>query len=647
MKPRLVAIAPVGLLASTLSTGAFADAPFGTSIHQRELERHAILPLPAERKLPPLVPLESKPLKRVVYGYLPYWTNDLSTIRWSALTHVAWFSVGINQDGSVGVKHNWPDTQAVEVAHAQGVKVDLAFTLFNNAAITALCNSPAARALAVKNMVDQMEAGGADGISVDFEFVASPGKAGFVKLIEELRAELDARGHGEAEISMAGPTVDWNDGLDMVGLMATLDWFFVMGYDYFWSGSAYAGPSGILRVSDDWLGKTTLSSTRTLAEYTAKIAPADRKKLIWGVPYYGREWTTTSGDIAAQTVESIGSVTYSSAMKDLSGGLVEAFWNDGAKTPWYRWQEGAVWHQVYFDDEQSLAAKYELALAQEVGGVGMWALNYDVPHGELWDLIESTFSIEPTPALGHRANPVIVDAFPFEDARSTVDGPSHYFNFYSCKADAPEYGREWVYQVDVCQPGTLSASVPSYGDRDPDLHILDAVEQEACLTRDDTDVAYDVKPGRYFVVVDSYVAKGVAREGDYTLTVDFVPDAGSKPCAAHLTCDAGSCVCPGDGLIDCDGLCIDPKSDLDHCGACGNACAAFQSCVDGACVGDDPTPEEPVEPPPPDAVDGIVGANPSGCECGVRVPSASPRAGLVALSLAAIAARRRKRLKAR
>ncbi len=641
MKTRIAAHVTLVLLAATVSTEAVAEPPSVTSIHQEELARHGHLPRPGDRRLPPLEPLDNTALKRVVYGYMPYWTKDLDTIRWSSLTHIAWFSVGINSDGTIGVKHDWPDKEAVDVAHGHGVKVDLAFTLFNNSAITTLCNSPTARALAVKNMVDQMEAGGADGISIDFEFVASPAKAGFVALVEELRAELDARGHKDAEIAMAGPTVDWNNGLDMPALMGTLDWFFVMGYDYFWSGSTYAGPSGILRVSNDWLGKTSLSSTRTLAEYTSKIAPADRKKLIWGVPYYGREWTTTSGTIASATIDSVGSVTYSQAKKDLAAGFAEAFWDEGTKTPWYRWKEGSVWHQVYFDDAKSLAAKYELALSQDVGGVGMWALNYDVPHGELWDLIEDTFTVEPTPSLGHRNNPVAVDAFPFKDARSTVDGPSHYFNFYGCAKDAPEYGREWVYRVDVCQSGTLSASVPAYEDHDPDIHILEAPEQEACLGRDDTDVTVDVKPGRYYVVVDSYVSKGVAQEGTFELSIDFAPASGESGCAAHLTCDTGSCVCPAD-TTDCGDACVDTNSDAANCGACGNVCDAGATCADGMCSGGESPvvpPEEPIVPPPPPA--GVDGSNDAGCDCAVATNRSTPSRALTLVALALMAARRR------
>jgi len=49
------------------------------------------------------------------------------------------------------------------------------------------------------------------------------------------------------------------------------------------------------------------------------------------------------------------------------------------------------------------------------------------------------------------------------------------------------------------------------------------------------------------------------------------------------TCDgAGFCSCPG---AVCNGACTDLGSNVNHCGACGNACQSGQNCIQGACVG--------------------------------------------------------------
>jgi hypothetical protein len=57
----------------------------------------------------------------------------------------------------------------------------------------------------------------------------------------------------------------------------------------------------------------------------------------------------------------------------------------------------------------------------------------------------------------------------------------------------------------------------------------------------------------------------------------------SGRCADKCTSDGGTC--PNPNEICCDRLCIDPNTDINHCGECGNACAPDQTlCCNGVCV---------------------------------------------------------------
>ena len=561
-----------------------AAPPAGMSVHEWELRRHADEPL-APRLVPPDEVLRegrAKAVDRIVYGYYPYWVRDLTTIRWSALTHLAWFSLEMDATGAVTAAHGWPDTTTVEAAHAAGVRVDLAVTLFSSSGIGTLVGSATNRARAIGNLVDRMVAGNADGIAIDFEGVPGSARDNFTTFIRELRAELTRRGLTAAELSVAGPAVDWSSAFDLDALLDQIDSYFIMGYDFFWSGSAHAGPTGILRTTADWRPFTSWAALRSIARYTSLVDAAKRRKIVYGVPYYGREWTTVDDSMGAATIANVQSVTYSAAREAVSTTRTRR-WHDGIKTPWYVWNSGG-WHQVYYDDEESLRVKYWLARAQDLGGVGMWALNYDAPHAELWDLLETMFAGEPDPPEGHRDNPLPIATFPFHDERDTTSGPSHYFNYYSCDTGLAEYGREWVYAVDVCQAGTLTAHVPEYASVDPDLHLLSAPDQDACLARAHTDLSHPVGPGRYLLTVDTYVDDAVELEGPYALDVEFTPDPGTTGCAAHLTCRGGACVCADPALDDCGTACVDTTSDPAHCGGCGAACDPGEGCVAGACV---------------------------------------------------------------
>jgi len=303
------------------------------------------------------------------------------------------------------------------------VKVDLAFTLFSGSGIKTLVNDPALRKAAIKTMLDQAQKGGADGVSIDFEGFISGSRDGFTAFISELRAEATAQGLGGFEISMAGPAVDWSDQWDVGELLKSADYLFLMEYDFFYGGSKNAGPSGILRTDAAWSKVTTLSALKSIAHYTTLVPPEGRHKILYGAPYYGREWTTTSQNPAAPTTGSVGSILYSSARDAVAGGKTRE-WDDGVKSPWYSWQAGGAAHEVYYEDEQSLELKYELALQQDLGGVGMWALNYDAPYTELWDLLRKKLGQQPDPAAGTRFAPVAVSELPFHDERDTSVGPS-------------------------------------------------------------------------------------------------------------------------------------------------------------------------------------------------------------------------------
>jgi hypothetical protein len=56
---------------------------------------------------------------------------------------------------------------------------------------------------------------------------------------------------------------------------------------------------------------------------------------------------------------------------------------------------------------------------------------------------------------------------------------------------------------------------------------------------------------------------------------DVLPD-GALP-------DGGMLVC-ADGLSECDGRCVDLRTDALHCGTCRRACAAGESCMGASCI---------------------------------------------------------------
>lgn len=392
---------------------AAAPRAIPPSIHARELEAwHAReadgwIPRrePVAKSPAPLAPRIAN-LDHLVTGYHPYWVGDaFLSYDWALLSMVAWFSLELDGAGQITNAHGWPWTALVAEAHAQGVKVLITATLFNASAIDALLASPGNRAAAIANLVAQVQAGDAGGVSIDFEGVPHARKADLVTFLGELRAALLAA-LPDPVLTIATPAVDWGDAFDYDQLAANCDYLAVMAYDYHWSGSANAGPVSPLG------GWGTYDVPWTVNDYVTWGAP--REKMLLGVPYYGYEWGTVSGAAGAATTGSGLARTYAQAAGDAA--LFGAVWDAPSSTPWMAYQD-PTWFQTWYDDGVSLAAKYDLVRSEGLAGVSVWALGYDGARPELWGALAGAFGIGSGVVVLHPSHATLAyaGANPFRD----------------------------------------------------------------------------------------------------------------------------------------------------------------------------------------------------------------------------------------
>ena len=74
-----------------------------------------------------------------VHGYYPYWGNQDAEIPWSALSHLLYFSLELNADGTLGTAPGSTRGQSlVEEGQRHGVKVLPCVTMFDDEAIDPL-----------------------------------------------------------------------------------------------------------------------------------------------------------------------------------------------------------------------------------------------------------------------------------------------------------------------------------------------------------------------------------------------------------------------------------------------------------------------------------------------------------------------------
>jgi spore germination protein YaaH len=358
-------------------------------------------------------------LRREVFGYLPYWAanaTQLQNLDYSLVSTIAYFSVGARANGTLAKTSGgaptagwagWNSaamTDVISKAHARGVKVVLTVTMMawdhDYADFRTLLLSSTNRARLARDIANAVKARNADGVNLDFEPMPDSLETQYTAFVRRVRAELGAVGAGSyLTVAATGGAASWNEGYELVdnadanshslvsagGAHAIM----VMAYDFNWSGSARAG--GVAPIDSPYI----LDSREAMAAYLAKV-PANQ--LIWGVPYYGRSWTTTGSALNGVTCASAGgcqAASWASAYVDARQAAADRgrLWDSVGRVPWYRYVSATydTYVQGYYDDSRSLGVKYDLVKARDLRGVGIWHLLMDGSRTELWSRLAEEF----------------------------------------------------------------------------------------------------------------------------------------------------------------------------------------------------------------------------------------------------------------
>lgn len=198
--------------------------------------------------------------------------------------------------------------------------------------------------------------------------------------------------------------------------------------------------------------------------------------------------------------------------------------------------------------------------------------------------------------IGTTSNPIPIGSFPFTDARNTKDSTSSVLDACAAAPGTPQKGPEYVYVVDIAQPGTLSIAVSDDAATDVDVQLLDNLSTTGCKARNDSSLSATVGCGRYWIVVDTY-GSNATKAGPYSLTVNLAPSgqacgAVSGPPAFNPKGKLGdACAYPGNqSLPFCN-----PNMGSETCiygnttSFCSKSCEKTSDCADlgaGACCED-------------------------------------------------------------
>ncbi len=319
----------------------------------------------------------------VIYGYLPDWEYQTARnyLRYDILTHISAFDFAINSSGNITNPSYWPWTDVINAAHQNGVKVILTAVNFTSSDIHNLLTNSTAKQNFFSNVLNRLNSYSLDGVNVDFEGLNTADRGSVLNtFMADLSAYIKAQ-KPDAEISFAGPAVNWG-GWNLPGLANACDYIFIMGYSFYGSWSTTTGPCAPLTGG-------SINIANTVNTQYGGVIPGNANKLILGVPYYGLKWTTETQNAGSAVISYVSSTRFKDDI--VNGPNYGVLWSTTHQTPWYRFQSGGVWTQVWYDTDSSLGLKYALAQSKNYRGVGMWALGYDGARPEYWNELYNRF----------------------------------------------------------------------------------------------------------------------------------------------------------------------------------------------------------------------------------------------------------------
>jgi hypothetical protein len=171
---------------------------------------------------------------------------------------------------------------------------------------------------------------------------------------------------------------DPNGFYDIAGLAEWVNAFFVMAYDVSQGPTGAQGENG--------------GDAAYVNEYVSKVGAA---KVILGLPLFGYDEPTKGPALGNKATGAAVPVPYAQAVA--SG---PTYWDAATETAWTSYQSNGQWHQVFYDNANSLEGKVQLAAKSNLLGVGVWALGMEGNDNSVLNLLPGGAAFLRTPPEG-------------------------------------------------------------------------------------------------------------------------------------------------------------------------------------------------------------------------------------------------------
>lgn len=340
-----------------------------------------------------------------IAGYHAYWTGESwRTYPWDALHQIFFFEIEIGPDGSILDGRGWPDAWSALLARAReaGVPVVPTVAMHDGEAFQELFTRPERVARLADALVDLLVATpDLGGLHLDFEVfqpVTLAARDGYTAFVARLGRGIDAL-DPTLSLSVFAMAFDDDDVYNERALAELADYLVVQGYDFHHTTDARAGPLAALE------GWGRLNWADVVDRFLGLGVPA--RKIVMAVPLYGYEWPVTAAEPGAETRgpgEILPLAPLPGVVPELARAHARAAEHGLRRDPesgsaFYAYRDATGWHQGWFEDAESLRAKYAFVRERGLGGVAMFPLAYG--DETLWSDLRSAL----TPPRGGAAPP--------------------------------------------------------------------------------------------------------------------------------------------------------------------------------------------------------------------------------------------------
>lgn len=281
-----------------------------------------------------------------------------------SLSELAVFSYGFTGEGNL-IYPKLDDEFMIEAAKNYRALPILTLTpfdesgRFSNELISEVINNGQAVTNLINQLVDIMTNKGFEGIDIDFEYIKAEDREAFVEFVRQVTLAMHEVGV-TVSVDLAPKTSADQPGLlyegkDYRALGEIADSVLVMTYEW---GYTYGPPMAVAPIN----------KVRQVLDYAVtEISP---EKINMGIPNYGYDWPLpfVQGTTKAKTIGNVEAVRIA-----IENNVVIEF-DKTAMSPYLRYVDNGVEHEVWFEDARSIQAKLELIYEYNLRGASYWQI---------------------------------------------------------------------------------------------------------------------------------------------------------------------------------------------------------------------------------------------------------------------------------